>query len=204
MSVVRIVRSLPVLAFGLIVSNAAFAWSDGAVSAWTARNQSFVDAVAQPIAEGAPADAAGHRTLYMVDSRGFMYKPTPAEKAAGDASGAFVASIREKCSGLTGELIKNGGRNMPTWAQTAQQRFCSGAAALEKALVDKPSDKQRCKDLESAISYAGKAKPGDDPEAVVRSSAALAAAAKALLDMPIVMTQKGRLLGDGTRTFTCN
>lgn len=204
MSLVRTVRPALFLVIGLSTSVPALAWSDAAIAAWTARNQAFADAVAQPMDPAAPATASGQRAFYVVDSRGFMYKPTAEERAAGDASGAYLVAIREKCAGLMGEHVKNGGRNMPTWAQTAQGRFCGGVKALEGALVDKPSDKSRCKELKSAIDYAGKAKPGEDPEAIVQSAAALAAAAKALLEMPVVMTQKGRILGDGVRSFTCD
>lgn len=93
---------------------------------------------------------------------------------------------------------------MPTWAQTAQGRFCGGVKATGSALVDKSNDKQRCKDLASAIDYLQKAKAGEDPEAVVQSAAQLIAAAEKLRAMPIVMTQKGKILGDGQRTFTCD
>ena len=204
MSFVRAARPALFLAVGLSMSVPALAWGDAAVAAWTARNQAFADAVARPMDPAAPPTASGQRAFYVVDSRGFMYKPNAEERAAGDASGAYLVAIRETCSGLTGEHIKNGGRNMPTWAQTAQGRFCGGVKALEGALVDKPSDKSRCKELKSAIAYAGKARPGEDPEAVVASAAMLAAAAKTLLEMPVVMTQKGRILGDGVRTFSCD
>jgi len=191
-------------ALGTLASTTAFAWGDDAVSAWTARNATFVAAVNQPLGTGAPPNAAGQPVLYTVDSRGLFYKPNAEEKAATDASGAYVANIAAQCKGLMSEHIKNGGRNMPTWAQTAQQRFCSGAEALENALVDKPSDKKRCKDLESAIKYAQKAKTGEDPEAVLQSVADLVAAAEKLRGLPVVMTQKGKVLGDGERTFICD
>lgn len=195
---------LLVLALGTLASSAAFAWGDAAVAAWTARNAALVAAVNQPIGAGAPPTADGKPALYVVDSRGFFYKPNAEEDAATGASGAWVTNIEEQCKGLTGEHIKNGGRNMPTWAQTAQGRFCGGAKATGNALVEKSHDKQRCKDLASAIDYLQKAKAGEDPEPVVQSAAELIAAAEKLRAMPIVMTQKGKVLGDGQRTFTCD
>jgi len=194
---------ITVIALGSLVSTTAFAWGDAASAAWTARNASLVAAVNQPIDAGAPPDATGKPVLYFVDSRGLFYKPNDQEKASTAASGTYATNISTKCKGLTGELIKNGGRNMPVWAQTAQQKFCSGADATGQALVEKPGDKSRCKDLASAIKYAREATPGKDPEAVVQSAAELVAAAEKLRAISIVMTQKGKLLGDGTRTFSC-
>jgi hypothetical protein len=196
-------QSLAVLAFGCLASSAALAWSDGAITAWTTRNANLVAAVNAAIDPGAPPSAAGKPQLYRVEG-GFMYKPNAEEKAATGASGAYVSNIEAQCSGLTGELIKNGGRNMPVWAQTAQQKFCAGIKGLGNALADKASDKSRCKELGSAISYAKKAKPGEDPPAIIESAAALIAAAEKLRSIPIVLTQKGRVLGDGTRAFTCD
>lgn len=198
----RLSRRITGLTLGCLTTTAALAWSDGAISAWTARNASLVAAVSAPIDAGAPPDAGGNPVLYQV-AGGFMYKASPEESAATGASGAYVANIKAQCSGLTGELIKNGGRNMPVWAQTAQQKFCAGVTALNTALMEKASDNSRCKDLAAAISYAQKAKPGDDPEAIVASAATLVAAAEKLRSTPIVLTQKGKVLGDGSRTFTC-
>lgn len=192
------------LVLGTLATSSAFAWGDAAISAWTARNAALAAAVDQSIDSAAPPNGTGQPMLYTVDSRGMFYKPNADEKAASDASGTYVVNIVAQCKGLTGELIKNGGRNMPTWAQTAQQRFCSGAEALENSLVDKPADKKRCKDLASAAKYAGEAKAGEDPEAVVQSAALLAAAAEKLRSTPIVMTQKGKVLGDGERVFRCD
>jgi hypothetical protein len=201
-SATRLRHPLATLAIGCLASTTALAWSDGAISAWTTRNANLVAAVNAPIDAGAPPAADGSPQLYRVEG-GFMYKPSPEEKAATGASGAYVTNIEDQCSGLTGELIKNGGRNMPVWAQTAQQKFCAGVKGLGTALVEKASDKTRCKELASAISYAQKAKPGDDPQVIVDSAAALMAAAEKLRSIPIVLTQKGRVLGDGSRTFAC-
>jgi len=198
------IRLLPVALSGLFATTAFADWSDGAVAAWTARSASLVAAVNQPIDAGAPPDASGKALLYYVDSRGFFYKQTEAEDAATAASGKYAANISAQCKGVTGELIKNGGRNMPTWGQTALQKFCAGAEATEHALVDKPSDKSRCKELASAINYARKATPGQDPEVIVKSAGELVAAAEKLRAIPILMTQKSKLLGDGTRTFSCD
>jgi hypothetical protein len=197
---------LIVLAFGTLASTTAFAWGDAAVAAWTARNAALVAAVNQPIGAGAPAGADGKPALYVVNSRGFVlgYKQTAEEEAATGASGAWVTNIEDQCKGLTGEHIKNGGSNMPTWAQTAQGRFCGGVKATGNALADKSHDKQRCKDLASAIDYLRKPKAGEDPETVVQSAAELIAAAEKLRAMPIVMMQKGKVLGDGHRSFTCD
>jgi hypothetical protein len=195
---------LLVVALGTFASSAAFAWGDEAVTIWTARNAALVAAVNQPIGAGAPPTADGKPALYVVNSRGFFYKQSDEEKATTDASGAWVTNIEDQCDGLLGEQIKTGGRNSPNWAQMAQSRFCGGAKATGNALVDKSNDKQRCKDLASAIGYLEKAKAGEDPEAVVQSAAELKAAAEKLRAMPIVMTQKGKILGDGQRTFTCD
>lgn len=199
----HVTQQLTALAAGLFASATAFAWGDAAITAWTARNTALVAAVNQPIDAGAPPDASGQPALYYVDARGFMYKPNAEEKAAMAASGQYSEAIKQACSGLTGELIKNGGKNMPVWAQTAQQKFCAGVDGLNKALADDAADKTRCKELSSAISYAQKAKPGEDPEAVLESAAALIAAAEKLRGTPIIMTQKGKVLGDSNRTFTC-
>ena len=195
---------LAALALGALATTTAFAWGDEAIAAWTARNAAFVAAVDAAIDAGAPPDASGKPILYMVDSRKLFYKPNAEEEAASAASGAYVSNITAQCKGLTGEHIKNGGRNMPVWAQTAQGRFCGGAKAFESALTEKPGDKSRCKELASAIKYASEAKAGEDPEAIVQSAAALSAAAAKLRAIPILMTQKGKVLGDGQRTFACD
>jgi hypothetical protein len=191
------------LALGTLAAGSAYAWGDAAIAAWTARNAALVAAVNQPIEAGAPADAAGKAMLYSLDSGGFMYKPTAEETAAMNASGGYVNRIKAACDGLTGELIKNGGKNMPVWAQTAQQQFCVGVTATNAALDD-PASKDRCKALASAISNASKAKPGEDPPAVVDSAASLVAAATKLRDLTIYKTRKGKVLGDGGRAFTCD
>jgi len=196
---------LLVLALGTFASSTALAaWGEATVPVWTARNAALVAAVNQPIGAGAPQTADGKPALHVVNSRGLFYKPSDEESAATGASAAWVKNIEDKCDGLLGEQIKTGGRNSPNWAQMAQSRFCGGAKATGNALMDKSHDKQRCKDLASAISYLQKAKAGDDPEAVVQSAAELMAAAEKLRAMPIVMTQKGKILGDGQRTFTCD
>ncbi len=196
--------SLVMMALGTVASTAAFAWGDAAIAAWTARNAALAAAVNQPIGAGAPPTAAGQPALYFVDSRGYFYKPNAEEKASIDASGTWVANIEEQCKGLFGEHVKNGGANMPVWAQTAQQRFCGGVKATMHSLTDKPNDKARCKELAAAIKYAGKAEAGKDPEAIVQSAAEMIAAAGKLRAMPIVMTQKARILGDSQRTFSCD
>lgn len=195
---------LLVITVGTLASTAAFAWGDAAITAWTARNAAMVAAVNQPIGAGAPPTADGQPALHAVNSRGFFYKPNAEEKAALDASGTWITHIEEQCEGLMGEHIKNGGRNMPVWAQTAQQRFCGGAKATASAIMDKSHDKARCKNLASAIDYASKAKAGEDPEAIVQSAAELIAAAEKLRAIPIVMTQKSKLMGDSQRTFSCD
>lgn len=194
---------IALLAIGSLVTGTAFAWGDAAIAAWTARNAALVEAVNSPIDAGAPADASGKPMLYSLDSGGFMYKPTAEETAALNASGAYINRIKAACDGLTGELIKNGGKNMPVWAQTAQQKFCSGVTATNAALDD-PANKDRCKDLASAISYAGKAKAGEDPQAIIDSAVALSAAAGKLRSTTIYKTKKGKVLGDGGRAFTCD
>lgn len=195
---------LLVIALGTLASTAAFAWGDAAITAWTARNTALVGAVNQPIGAGAPPTADGQPALHAVNARGFFYKPNAEEAAALDASGAWITHIEGQCEGLWGEHIKNGGQNMPVWAQTAQQRFCEGAKATGGAIMGESHDKTRCKALASAIDYAKKADAGKDPEAIVQSAAELIAAAGKLRAIPIVMTQKSRLMGDSQRTFSCD
>jgi len=92
-------------------------------------------------------------------------------------------------------------------ATAASGKYAASISAQckgEHALVDKPSDKSRCKELASAIKYARNATPGQDPEVIVKSAGELVAAAEKLRAIPILMTQKGKLLGDGARTFSCD
>ena len=192
------------IALGTLANSAAFAWGDAAVTAWTARNAALVAAVNQPIGAGAPPTGDGQPALHAVKYSGFSYKPNAEEKAALDASGSWITHSDAQCEGLWGEHIKNGGQNMPVWAQTAQQRFCEGAKATGNAIMEKSHDKARCKALASAIDYANKAEAGEDPEAIVQSAAELVAAAEKLRAIPIVMTQKSKLLGDSQRTFSCD
>ena len=191
------------LVLGTAATGTAHAWGDAAIAAWTARNAALVEAANQPIADGAPKDAAGRPMLLSLDAGGFMYKPTAEEKAALDAAGSYINGLKAACDGLMGEQIKNGGKNTPLWAHSAQQKFCSGVTATNAALED-PANKGRCKDLASAISYAGKAKAGEDPQSVVDSAAALSAAAATLRGLTVHKLKKSRVLGDGTRDFTCD
>lgn len=195
-------KKILLVMLGTAAAGNAHAWGDAAAAAWTARNAKLVEAVNTPIDPAAPADAAGNPMLYSLDAGGFLYKPTAEETAALNASGAYVNRLKDACSGLTGELIKNGGKNMPLWAQTAQQKFCSGVTATNAALDD-PADKGRCGELASAVSNAKKAKAGEDPQEIVDSAAALAAAAEKLRGMTVYKQSKSKVLGDGGRAFNC-
>jgi len=166
------------LILSLFAGTRAYAWGDTAAQVWAARSNAIASAVQQPLADGGNSDDNSENVT------------------------AYLKNIDGACSGLTGEHIKNGGRNMPVWGQTAQQRFCLGIDNLQHAYKRDNADKSHCKDFRSAIGYAGKAKRGDDPDIVVDGAAALLAPAEKLLDTPIVLTKTG-FLGNSTRTFSC-
>lgn len=192
---------------GLSGSAQASGWGDTAAQVWVARSEALVAAASQPIyAAGSPD--AGQQVIYVYPQSKLAILgrgEQPAEyKGRTEAAGQYVENLKKACSGLTGEHIKNGGRNMPTWAQTAQQRFCLSIDDLKHASFDEPSDKDRCKSTKSAAEYAAKAKRGEDPDAVVEAATRLAAAAEALNALPLVMVK--RSLGgaaESSRTFSC-
>ena len=188
---------------GVSVSLPALAWGDKAVSVWVARNDAIAAAVKQEIPVSAALSSGTERALYVTQHRGFAFTIKKEESADEAAAMNYINGLAAACDGLTGEHIKNGGRNMPTWAQTAQQKFCVSVTDLKQAYKDKPEDKDRCKSLDSVINYAKKAEAGDDPEAVLSSAATLIAAAESLRSLPIVLIQNSKVLDDGKRTFTC-
>lgn len=190
------------MAAALFSSASASAWGDKAVAAWTERNAAIVGAVSQTVTT---QDADGKPALIKTDVHKGWIKISSGEKDAAEeaVADAYLKGLDDACDGLTGEHIKNGGRNMPTWAQTAQQKFCLGVSDTKSAYNKDQASKDRCKSLESAIKYAKKAERGDDPDAVVDSAATLIAAAEQLRSLPIVLIQKGKVLGDGSRTFLC-
>lgn len=188
---------------GIAAAMPAFAWEESAVADWTARNVAIAAAVNQPIPASIVLPDSAERALYATQHRGFSFGRSEAENADEAAAANYINGLAQACDGLTGELIKNGGRNMPVWAQTAQQKFCVSVSDLKQAYKNKPHDRDRCKSLDSAMSYAKKAEAGEDPEAVIASAATLVAAAESLRNLPIVLIQKSKILGDGQRTFTC-
>lgn len=200
--ITRFVFSSFIVAGSLLASTNASAWGDKAIAVWTARNAAISAAVGQPVAT---QDADGKPALIKTDVHKGWLKISSGEKDAAEeaVADAYFKGLDDACEGLTGELIKNGGRNMPTWAQTAQQKFCLGVSGLKHAYDKDQASKSRCKDLESAIKYAKKAERGDDPDAVVDSAATLVLAAEQLRSLPVVLIQKGKVLGDGSRTFIC-
>lgn len=153
-------------------------FGETAAQVWAARSNAIAAAVNKPIL---PGENQGQTEDNALD---------------------YIAGIKESCSGLTGEIIKNGGKNTPVWAQTAQQKFCLGASDLMRAYKDGHGEKDYCKDLRSAIGYATKAKRGEDPDIVVDASEALVGAANRLLSIPIKVTKKS-FLGDSQRSFSC-
>lgn len=203
----RAVAAALSLVAGLSISSSAFAWGDTAAQVWVQRTDAMVAAALQPIY---PADSpdAGKNVIYVYPQSalsilGKSEKPEGYD-ARNAAAAAYIENMKQTCSGLTGELIKNGGKNMPVWAQTAQQRFCSSVTALKSAAFDDPSDKNRCKDAASVVSNASKAKVGEDPEAIVEAAKRLAGAAEMLQSIDLIMIKKGMGgLMEGSRTFSC-
>jgi hypothetical protein len=159
------------------VSLAAF--GDVAAQVWVERTQRIVAAIDQPIVAGADLSESATN------------------------AGRYLSAIQDACGGLTAELIKNGGKNTPVWAQTAQQHLCLGSKQLWNAFDAGKKDKEYCRQLESAARYAGKAKAGEDPESVVAAAAQLAAAANKLASTEIKLVKKS-LLGDSELTFKCS
>src|SRR5574343_2053069 len=100
---------IPVLLLSLFAGNRAYAWGDTAAQAWAARSNAIASAVQQPLGSGDNPDDNSENVL------------------------AYLKNIDNACSGLTGEHIKNGGRNMPVCGQTAQERLCRGIDNLQHA-----------------------------------------------------------------------
>ena len=189
---------------GLPLCSQTFAWGDTAAKVWVERNNALIAAANHPI--GTPAEGTtppAERVLRTTQRSGFNSGYTAEENADEKVASDFYNGLAEACDGLTMEHIKNGGRNMPTWAQSAQQRFCLSVADLKHAYKDKPHDTDRCKSLAASIKYAKKAEKGDDPDAVVESATTLVAAAESLRAVKIQMIKKG-VFGDSYRTFACD
>lgn len=155
------------------------AFGEVAAQVWVERTQRIVAAIDQPIAAGADLDESALN------------------------AGRYLSSIQDACAGLNGELIKNGGKNMPVWAQTAQQNLCLGSKQLWSAFDAGKKNKEYCRQLSGAASYARKAKAGDDPDSVVAAAAQLAAAAEKLAATKITLVKKS-IIGDSELSFQCN
>jgi hypothetical protein len=166
------------LVIALFAGQASGAFGDVAAQVWVDRTQRIVAAIDQPIAAGADLGESATN------------------------AGRYLSAIQDACSGLQGELIKNGGKNMPVWAQTAQQHLCLGAKQLYRAFDSGKKDKEYCRQLDSAASYARKAKPGDDPDSVVTAAGQLAAAAEKLASTRITLVKKS-IIGDSELSFQC-
>lgn len=152
----------------------------GAESAeiWSARSLRIAEAVGKPVA-------------------------TSTDVKESEAIGnSYFSGVKQACTGITGEHIRYGGKNMPVWAQTAQQHFCLGAGNLFRAYSSGKKDKGYCRDLKSAIGYARKAKPGEDPENVVAAAQALIGATEALINTKVTL-QKWSVLGTSSLSFSC-
>jgi hypothetical protein len=167
------------LALVLGASQAIAAFGDVAAQVWVERTQRIVAAIDQPIVAGANLDESSLN------------------------AGRYLSAIQDACAGLNGELIKNGGKNMPVWAQTAQQHLCLGSKQLWTAFDAGKKDKGYCRQLDSAASYARKVKQGEDPESVVTAAGQLAAAAEKLASTRITLVKKS-LLGDSEINFQCS
>jgi hypothetical protein len=166
------------LALALVAGQASGAFGDVAAQVWVERTQRIVAAIDQPIVAGADLSESATN------------------------AGRYLSAIQDACAGLQGELIKNGGKNMPVWAQTAQQHLCLGAKQLYSAFDAGKKDKNYCRQLDSAADYARKAKPGDDPDSVVAAAGQLAAAAEKLASTRITLVKKS-ILGDSELSFQC-
>jgi hypothetical protein len=166
------------LALSIFAGQASAAFGDVAAQVWVERTQRIVAAIDQPIAAGADLSESATN------------------------AGRYLSAIQDACAGLQGELIKNGGKNMPVWAQTAQQNLCLGAKQLYSAFDAGKKDKNYCRQLDGAASYARKVKPGEDPEAVVAAAAQLAAAAEKLASTRITLVKKS-IIGDSEISFPC-
>jgi hypothetical protein len=167
------------LACALFAGRGLAAFGEVAAQVWVERTQRIVTAIEQPIAAGADL----------------------AESSLN--AGRYLKGIDDACAGLTGELIKNGGKNMPVWAQTAQQDLCLGTKQLWRAFDAGKKDKEYCRQLRGAANYAGKAKAGDDPDSVVAAAAQLAKAADKLASTKITLVKKS-IIGDSELTFQCS
>jgi hypothetical protein len=162
----------------LTPQSAAAAFGAESAEIWSARSQRIAEAVGQTVATSddiKESEAIGNR---------------------------YFSTVKQACTGITGEHIRYGGKNMPVWAQTAQQHFCLGADNLFRAYSSGKKDKGYCRDLKSSIGYARKAKAGEDPESVVQAAQALIGAAEALINTKITL-QKWSVLGTSNLSFAC-
>jgi hypothetical protein len=166
-------------ALALFAGQSVAAFGEVAAQVWVERTQRITAAIDQPIAAGADLDESATN------------------------AGRYLNGIQEACSGLNGELIKNGGKNMPVWAQTAQQHLCLGSKQLWQAFDSGKKDKGYCRQLDSAAGYARKAKRGEDPDSVVVAAEQLAVAAEKLAATRITLVKKS-IIGDSEITFQCS
>lgn len=174
----RVVVFVAGLACVVLAMPVMAAFGEVAAQVWVERTQRIVGAIDQPIAAGADLDESSLN------------------------AGRYLKNVQDACAGLTGELIKNGGKNTPVWAQTAQQHLCLGSKQLWTAFDAGKKDKEYCRQLSSAAGNARKAKAGDDPDAVVAAAAQLAAAAEKLAATKITLVKKS-IIGASEITFQC-
>lgn len=122
----RLLVQAVALVAGLQLSSAALAWGDKAVEAWTARNAAIAAAVQQPIST---QDTDGKPALIATGAQRGWIKLSSGEKEAAEeaVADAYLKGLDDACDGLTGEHIKNGGRNMPTWAQPSSASASTSA-----------------------------------------------------------------------------
>jgi len=180
-------NNLPVRRAAVLLAAAALAFTaqpalaafgEASAQVWVARSQKIAEAVGRP-----------------VTMTGDMAENERVGKA-------YFDEVKAACSGITGEHIRYGGKNMPVWAQTAQQKFCVGADQMAAAYKNAEKDKGYCRDLKAVAGYASKAKRGEDPDAVVDAAKTLTDAAQKLMDSKIVL-ERWSVLGTRQIIFSC-
>lgn len=176
--------------FALLFATSAFAseFGEKAANVWIKRNESLIE--------------AGKKVIEYNEQK---------QKNNSDL-GSYLPNVRAACDGLFGEIIANGGTNTPSWAQTAQQKFCGGTRGLESSIVDAgasalltnrgTANKEYCKDLKGAVSYAKKVKKNEESPELYASAIALAEVAEKLMETDFKV-KKWSVLGTSELHLKC-
>jgi len=167
-----------VSAAALIATPAAAAFGEASAQVWAERSQRIAAAVAKPVATSADLDESEQIAF------------------------AYFSGVKDACTGITGEHIRYGGKNMPVWAQTAQGSFCLGADNLVRAYRSGEKNKKYCGDFRTSVGAARKAKRGVDPDGVVDGAEALITAAETLMATKVTFEKKS-ILGNSRISFAC-